>query len=71
VDPDALSFGCPGSGSLLECGTGSRSMEITKNLQLKLVSCLSKRLLYFRIYVFFPITYLTYIFHVRIFNFKV
>jgi hypothetical protein len=36
-----------------ECGSGSRSMEIDQNLHKKnLVSCLSKRLLYLRCYVF-------------------
>jgi hypothetical protein len=35
-----------------ECGSGSWSMEICQNLQINLVFCLSKRLLYLRMYVF-------------------
>ncbi len=36
-----------------ECGSGSRSMEIDRNLQIDLVSCLSKQLLYLRRYRMF------------------
>jgi hypothetical protein len=47
-----------------ECGSGSGygSMEIYQNLQINLVSCLSKRLRYLRKYI----RYLKYIFHVKI-----
>jgi hypothetical protein len=30
---DSYSFGCPGSGSDWECGSGSRGLEIDQNLQ--------------------------------------
>jgi hypothetical protein len=33
IDPH--SFGCPGSGSVFECGSGSRSIKIDQNLQNK------------------------------------
>jgi hypothetical protein len=49
---DPYSFGCLGSGSVLGCRSGSRSMEIDQHFQIYLVSCLSKRLLYFRRYAF-------------------
>ncbi len=39
-------------------GSGSRSMKIGQNFQINLASCLSKRLLYLRSYVFLPNTYL-------------
>ncbi len=47
-----------------ECGPRPRSMNIDQNLQINLVSWLSERLLYLhnRTYVFWPITYLKYIF---------
>jgi hypothetical protein len=60
VDPDLRSFGCPGSGSEL----GMRIRD--QNLHICLVFCLSKRLLYLCRYAFGPITYLKYIFHVKI-----
>jgi hypothetical protein len=44
-DPNPHSFACLGSGS--------NSMEIDQNLQINLVSCLSKRLLYLRWYGMF------------------
>jgi hypothetical protein len=65
VDPnlDPRCFGCPGSGS------GSRGMETDQNLQINLVSCLSKRPLYLRRYHFFTYHQLlstgTYIFQVK------
>ncbi len=68
---DPHSIGCLGSGSVL--GTLIRIqelVEIDQNLQINLVFCLSKKLLYLRMYVFWPITYRYFknIFHVK-FNF--
>jgi hypothetical protein len=40
-------------------------MEIEQNLQINLVSCLSKRLLNFRRYAFRTISYFRYIFHLK------
>jgi len=48
-----------------ECGSGSRSMDIDKDLPIHLVSFLSKRLLYLRRQVFGTIDYFKCIFHVR------
>jgi hypothetical protein len=42
VDPNPHGFGSPGSGCIFKKCSGSRSMEIEQNLQIKLVSCLSK-----------------------------
>jgi hypothetical protein len=58
VDPDPNPY--------WECGSGSRTMKIYQNLQINLVFCLSKRLLYLRMYVFRLITYFMNIFHVKI-----
>ncbi len=49
-----------------ECGSGSRSMEISQILQINLGFCLSKRLSYFRRYVFWLLTYSKSIFHVKV-----
>ncbi len=48
-----------------ECGSGSSSMEIDKNLKINLVSFLSNNHLYLRWYVFGPIAYFKYILHVK------
>jgi hypothetical protein len=39
------SVGCPGSGSVLECVSGSRSMEIDLNLNINVISSTLKRIL--------------------------
>ncbi len=49
-----------------ECGSGSMSMEIDQNLQINLVSCFSKRPVNLRMYVLLPISYIKFIFHVKI-----
>ncbi len=63
VEPDPHSFACPGSGSLL----GTRSMEIDQNLQIDLVSGLSKKLLHLlrRFFDLF-ITYVKFFYYVKI-----
>jgi hypothetical protein len=47
VDPDSFGLGYPGSDPGPD--TGARSMEIDQNLQINLVSCLSKRLLHLQL----------------------
>ncbi len=46
-----------------DCGSGSRSKEID---QINLISILSQRLLFLRMYVLWPINYIKYLFHVNI-----
>ncbi len=52
LDPHSFDFLYPDPDPYWECGSGSGRMEIDQNLQIKLVFCLSKRLLYLRMYVF-------------------
>ncbi len=42
-----------------ECGSGSRRKEIDQNIQINLISSLSKRLLYLSRCILWPITYFT------------
>jgi hypothetical protein len=72
IHKEPHSFGCLGSGSVL--GMGIRIQEhgrkIDQKLQINLVFCLSKRLLYRLKYVFLLITYFKYFFIQKLkFNF--
>jgi hypothetical protein len=49
---DSIHMDVLGPDPYWEYVSGSRSMEIDQNLQINLVSCLSKRLSYLRRYVF-------------------
>ncbi len=61
VDPNPHSFGCPGSGSVLGMRIRIQEHENRLKLQINLVSCLWKRLVYIRTYVFRPNTNYKYL----------